>query len=100
MSGLLDIVRGMARDLTEVGVMDEITILQIGALALPPKREFSAKEVRSIRRRNKVSQAVFAEVLDIKKTAIQHWEQDRKKPGGSSRRLLDIIKRKRLQAAL
>ncbi|MFW5837851.1 MAG: helix-turn-helix domain-containing protein [Desulfovibrionaceae bacterium] len=100
MSELLDIARGMARDLADVGAMDEITMRQIEALALPPKREFSAEEVRSIRRRSKVSQAVFAEVLGINKTTVQHWEQGRKKPSGSSRRLLDIIERKGLQAAL
>jgi len=100
MSELLKITKEMARDLAEVGAMDEITMRRINALALPPKRSFTADDVRRIRAANKVSQAVFAEVLGTTKSTVQHWEQGRKKPSGAAKRLLDIIDRKGLGVAL
>ena len=100
MSELLNIANEMAKDLVDVGAMDEVTMRHINALALLPKRSFSAMDVKRIRARSRVSQAVFAEVLGINKSTVQHWEQGRKKPSGAARRLLDIIDRKGLGAAL
>ncbi len=47
-----------------------------------------------------MSQAVFAEVVGINKTTVQHWEQGRKKLSGGARRLLDIIDRKGMGAVV
>ncbi len=82
----------------DVGAMDEITMRRIDTLCIPPKRTFTAEEVRCIRAKVHVSQGVFAALLGIGKTTVQQWEQGVKKPGGSACRLLDILDRKVLDA--
>ena len=98
MSEILDIAHEMAQDLFKVGAMDEITMREIDALCLPPKRPFQPEDIRRIRRANHVSQAVFAAILGIGKTTVQQWEQGQKKPSGPAQRLLDLIDRKGLAA--
>ncbi|MEO5349005.1 MAG: DNA-binding transcriptional regulator [Magnetococcus sp. YQC-3] len=93
MSEILDVAHEMARDLVKVGAMDAITMRQIDALCLPPKRQFAAEEIRRIRTANHVSQAVFAAFLGIGKTTVQQWEQGQKKPSGTALRLLDLVDR-------
>ncbi|MFZ5450609.1 MAG: helix-turn-helix domain-containing protein [Thermodesulfobacteriota bacterium] len=98
MSKILDIAHDMARDLFKAGAMDEITMRQIKALCLPTKRAFRPEDIRRIRLKNHVSQAVFAAILGIGKTTVQQWEQGQKKPSGPAQRLLDLIDRKGLAA--
>ncbi|MDD2903824.1 MAG: type II toxin-antitoxin system MqsA family antitoxin [Syntrophales bacterium] len=98
MSEILDIANDMARDLFKAGAMDEITMRKVKALCLPPKGEFRPEDIRRIRQANHVSQAVFAAILGIGKTAVQQWEQGQKKPSGPAQRLLDLIDRKGLAA--
>ena len=98
MSQILNIAHEMARDLLEVGAMDEITMHKMEALCLPSKRPFNPNEIRRIRTKNHVSQAVFAAFLGTGKTTVQQWEQGVKKPSGPAQRLLDIIDRQGLAA--
>jgi putative transcriptional regulator len=96
-SEILDIANEMARDLFEVGAMDEITMREIEALSLPKKRAFGPDDIRRLRKINHVSQAVLAALLGVGKSTVQQWEQGLKKPSGPAQRLLDIIDRKGLE---
>lgn len=98
MSELLEAVHEMAQDLYKAGAMDEITMRQIDALCLPEKKTFLPEDIRRIRAKNHVSQAVFATILGIGKTTVQQWEQGLKRPSGPARRLLDLLDRKGLAA--
>jgi len=98
MSEILDIAHEMARDLVQVGAMDEITMRKLDALCLPIKRPVAPDDIKRIRTANHVSQAVFAAFLGIGKTTVQQWEQGQKKPSGPALRLLDLIDRKGLAA--
>lgn len=96
MTELLDMAQEMGNDLFKVGAMDIVTKRQLDALCLPEKRVFKPIEIRRIRKRNRVSQAVFASVLGTGKTTVQHWEQGVKTPSGMACRLLDLVDRKGL----
>ncbi len=96
MSDILKIAHDMGEDLFEVGAMDKVTKRQLDMLCLPKARVFKPGEIRRIRTRNQVSQTVFASVLGIGKTTVQHWEQGVKKPSGPARRLLDLVDREGL----
>jgi len=45
-SEILDMAHEMARDLHEVGAMDNITMQKMDVLCLPPRRTFSAEDVQ------------------------------------------------------
>ncbi len=98
MSEILNVAHETARALYDVGAMDEITMRRIDVLCLPPRRTFTAEDVRRIRVKVNVSQPVFAAVLGVGKSTVQHWEQGHKKPGGPACRLLDLIDRKGIEA--
>ena len=94
MSKILDIAHKMAKDLFEVGAMDQVTMRTLESLCLPEAKVFRPEDIRRIRTKNHLSQPVFALMLGIGKTTVQQWEQGVKKPGGAAKRLLDVIDRK------
>ncbi|QQS40227.1 MAG: helix-turn-helix domain-containing protein [Acidobacteriota bacterium] len=66
--------------------------LRTTVLAEPPK-ELTNDEIRSIREKLRVSQAVFARALNVSVRTYQAWEQGLRKPSGPSLKLLAIAKR-------
>ncbi len=97
MSKILDAVHETARDLRKAGVMDEVTMREFDALCLPPVKRYTAADIRRMRAKLRVSQAVFAAYMNVGKTTVQQWEQGQKKPNGPSLKLLDLVDRKGLK---
>jgi putative transcriptional regulator len=64
------------------------------ALCLPPVRHYTAADIRRIRKKANVSQAVFAAVLNVGKATVAAWEQGGKEPSGPALKLLDLVERK------
>ena len=91
MSRILDAVHADAEGLFEGGLLDEVTMRELDALCLPPVKAYTAEDVRRIRHAARVSQAVFAHILGVGPVTVQKWEQGTKKPGGASRRLLQVV---------
>jgi putative transcriptional regulator len=82
-----------AKGFYEAGVMDFKTMQEFDALCLPPVKQYSPRQIKQIRLRNKVSQAVFAAYLNTTPSTIQKWEQGQKKPNGIALKLLSLIDR-------
>jgi putative transcriptional regulator len=82
-----------AKGFYEAGVMDFKTMQEFDALCLPPVKQYSPRQIKQIRLRNKVSQAVFAAYLNTTPSIIQKWEQGQKKPNGIALKLLSLIDR-------
>lgn len=80
-----------ARGLHKAGVMDFQTMQEFNALCLPRIKLYSPAQIRRIRLRNKVSQAVFAAYLNTTPSTIQKWEQGQKKPSRIALKLLSLI---------
>jgi putative transcriptional regulator len=55
-------------------------------------------EIRQIRRREHISQPVFARYLNVSKNLVSDWERGVRRPGGPALRLLTVIQKKGLQA--
>jgi putative transcriptional regulator len=100
MSRILENVRADAKALHKAGLMDTITMREIDTLCLPPVKNYSSDEIRAIRSRAHLSQAVFASVLNVGATTVQKWEQGIKKPAGASLRLLQVVDTKGVEALL
>ncbi len=54
-------------------------------------RELKAKDILRMRRRLKMSQGVFAKVVNVSTKTVQSWEQGERKPSHASLRLLQVI---------
>jgi putative transcriptional regulator len=92
----------MGRALHRLGALSDeeyakITMrdLAIGKIqrATPP----SPREIVAIREGARMSQAVFARLLDVSTGTLSKWERGELKPRGPAGRLLNIIKHKGIE---
>ena len=51
----------------------------------------SSEEIKAIRARTRLSQAVFAKLLNVSPSSVRQWEQGKRKPTGSTKVLLDLL---------
>lgn len=93
-------ITSTVRDLHRSGLVDDITLKNIEKLCIPEVKEYSPERIVSIRKKFKLSQATLASVFNISPSTVQKWEQGNKKPTGASRKLLDIIERKGIEALI
>ena len=98
MSEILKAAHELSQDLHVVGAMDAITMRMMDELCLPPKRSFSAADIKRVRTSTHMSQPVFAILLGVGANTVAQWEQGHKKPSDASARLLDVIDRKGVEA--
>jgi len=97
-SRLLNEVQETARGLARIGAIDKHTLRDLDALCLPPVRTLSARQIRALRSKSHMSQAVFAAILNTSVSTVQKWEVGKKRPSGPSLKLLNVIERKGLEA--
>ena len=86
-----------AHDLHDAGVMDDVTMREFDALKLPPVKQYTAVQIKRIRKKNKVSQPVFAAYLNTSLSTVKQWERDVKHPRGASLKLLSLVDKKGLK---
>ncbi len=94
---ILEMVHETAQDLHAAGIMKDATLREFDALCLPPVKEYTAEQIKLIRLKNHASQGVFAAYLNTSKSTVQKWEQGKKKPNGSSLKLLNLVDKKGLE---
>ena len=99
-SDILKTVHETAEAFHKAGVMDEVTLREFDALCLPEVKLFSAAQIRRLRTRHRVSQAVFAAYLNTSVSTIQKWEQGDKTPNGISLKLLNLVDEKGLEVLI
>ncbi len=94
---LLEVGHEMAQGLYDAGIIDATTMREFDVLCLPPVQEFSPRQIKQLRLREKVSQLVFAKILNTTASTIRQWEQGNKHPRGTSLKLLNLVAQKGLQ---
>ena len=97
---IADSITTTVKDLNKSGLLDDITMKNIEKLCLPEIEEYGPERIVSIRKKLKLSQAALASIFNISPSTIRKWEQGDKKPAGASRKLLDIIERKGIEALI
>ncbi len=82
-SAILEAVHETAQDLHKAGVMDQITLREFDRLCLPPIESLQPEQIKQIREMCRVSQAVFAAILNTSLSTVQKWEIGQKRPTGT-----------------
>ncbi len=82
-SAILEAVHDTAKGLHKAGVMDQVTLLEFDRLCLPPVWSLKPEQIKQIHERSRVSQAVFAALLNTSVSTVQKWEIGQKKPTGT-----------------
>jgi putative transcriptional regulator len=96
-SSILDAVHETARGFYDSGIMDKVTMREFDRLCLPPVEPLQPEEIRQIREKAHVSQAVFAALLNTSLSTVQKWEIGQKHPTGTALKLLHLVQDKGLE---
>lgn len=96
-SALLEAVHEAARGLHKAGVMDRVTLREFDQLCLPPIEPLQPEQIKHIRESSRVSQAVFARLLNTSVSTVQKWEIGQKKPTGTALKLLHLVQKRGLE---
>jgi putative transcriptional regulator len=94
-----------ANDMRRVGVLsaaahEKITLRHLGEAAGTPPDPISGREIRALRERSNLSQAVFARRLNVTVGYVSQLERGVKRVSGPALVLLDVIRRKGIDAIL
>ncbi|NLR74175.1 helix-turn-helix domain-containing protein [Leeia aquatica] len=95
-SRLLKTLQETAQDFADIGLLDTQTMREFDATSLPPVKDYTADEIKTLRQRCRASQAVFAAYLNTSPSTVQKWERGEKHPNGPSLKLLNLVERKGL----
>src|SRR5882757_6883135 len=97
---LLETARDMhASGLLTSGAHEKITMRHLGAKA-PVPAILSGPEIRALREDAHLSQAVFARYLNLTVGYVSQLERGAKRPSGPALVLLNVIRRKGIEAIL
>lgn len=91
-------VHELVEDIYHAGGIDKKTMRWFDEKCLTPVRPLEAAEVKAIREREKVSQTVFANYLNVTASIVSQWERGEKKPSGAALKLLSLVERHGLEA--
>lgn len=92
-SKVLEAVHEAAKGLLSAGAIDQVTMRQFERLCLPPVEPLQPAQIRRIRVRSNVSQAVFAALLNTSVSTVQKWEIGQKRPTGTALKLLHLVRK-------
>jgi putative transcriptional regulator len=98
---LLETAEGMRKaGLLDRSTYDKITLRHLGPKDTPKVAPITAEQIRAMRERAKMSQAVFARYLNLTGGYVSQLERGAKQPTGAALALLNVIKRKGIEAIL
>jgi putative transcriptional regulator len=97
---MLEAMHETASDLYRLGFIDKRKMDRMNFLCLGTTPDYDAGKIKALRERLSLSQTVMADVLGASPSTVRKWESGDKRPSGPSRRLLDILERKGLEAVL
>ena len=101
-------ILSLAREMHANGTMNDddyrmITLRDFKRTTPPPDRAYqplSGEEIRALRERANMSQAVFARCLNLTAGYVSQLERSAKRPTSAALALLDVIRRKGIEAIL
>ena len=99
-SRILTAVHETARAMHAADFIDKRRMREYDALCLAPVPAYSGKKIRALRDRYRLSQAVFASVLNTSLSTVRQWEIGDKHPSGPSLKLLNLLDRKGLESLI
>jgi putative transcriptional regulator len=105
LSPLTKTILSTAKDMYAGGVIskrthEKITLRHLGGAIKGVTRALTGKQIRALRDKENISQAVLAHHLHVSVGYVSQLERDEKRPTGPTLVLLNVIQRKGLEAIL
>ena len=94
-----------AKDMRQLGLLDEtiytkITMRHLGVKEKVEGKPLTGRDIRAMREQACMSQAVFAHYLNVTVGYVSQLERGEKRPTGAALVLLNVIRRKGIEAIL
>ena len=99
-SEVAQIVHEMASDLYQIGAISSERMAEYDQSCLTHPKALNGDEIRQMRQKEHLTQAAFADILNVSKNNISAWERNIRKPQGAALKLLTIVKNKGIQAVI
>lgn len=96
-SKILAAVHATAKGLHEAGAIDQVTMREFDMLCITPIAPLRPAQIKRIREASRVSQAVFAALLNTSVSTVQKWEIGQKRPTGTALKLLHLVQKRGLE---
>lgn len=88
---MLETVQG----LHDIGIKTSFTKKDLNNLGIKLKKvKIDNKEIQHIRESMRLSQNVFADVLNVSVSSVRKWEKGERQPSGSTKVLLEVLEKK------
>jgi putative transcriptional regulator len=87
----LEAIHQTASGLYDAGIFDGETMRNYDVLCTPVVPKLNADDIKKLRLKYKVSQPVFAKLLNVSPSTIKQWELGNKHPQGASLKLLHLV---------
>ena len=105
LSPVTEAILEMSDDMHRIGIMDDadygkITMRHLGKTPAVQAKPVKPEDVRKMRRKARMSQAVFALHLNVTTGYVSQLERGTKRPTGAALALLNVIRRKGIEAIL
>lgn len=90
--GAYEAIHSSASALFKVGAIDKETMRNFDASCLVTP-DLAPEDIKLLRKKNHVSQPVFARRLNVSESTMQKWESGAKRPSGAALKLLSVVKK-------
>ncbi len=79
--------------LHKVGAIDKQSMRHFDLACLTPVQPLTPRQIKALRERERVSQTVFANYLNVTPNLVSKWERGDKKPSGPALKLLSLVEK-------
>lgn len=93
MSNIQDTINDLSHGLYEAEIIDKKTLRNLTEEDLPLLHEFTGEEIQQMRKKQSLSQSVFARYLNVSPAMIRSLEQGKRHAHGAILKLLNIVER-------
>jgi putative transcriptional regulator len=84
--------------LHDMGAIDKQTMRRFDETCLTPVQALTPGQIKAIRERERVSQSVFANYLNVTASLVSKWERGEKRPSGPALKLLSLVEKHGISA--
>lgn len=98
MSNIQATINDIAYGLHRVNIIDKKTLRELTDDDLPELIEYTGEEIQQLRKKQKLSQAVFAKYLNVSPAIIRSLEQGTRHAHGAILKLLNIVNKHGIDA--
>ena len=91
MSKIIKTIHGDVKEFHEADLVNDTTMRKFDMRLAACIRDISPDDIKEIRKKSRVSQAVFASLLNVSRGTVRSWEQWQKAPSGAALKLLSLV---------